>query len=161
KPQEGALLRDRLRDLKCCDPAVGSGAFPVGLLHELVNLRRLAETAANGYVDPVRQPGTSWLHDAKDDAVQHWLFRVEIQQQPIEICRLRFWLSLVVDYDLGLDPFGAERTQFLAAIRRISQLPNLEMSFHRGDSLLDLISDVRVRIEVGALGFLKKDVNEL
>src|SRR5205807_1395321 len=84
-PKEGVLLRDRLRSLKCCDPAVGSGAFPVGLLHELVNLRRIAETAANGYVDPVRQPGTSWLHDAKEEVVQHCLFGVDIQQQAIEI----------------------------------------------------------------------------
>ena len=149
KPKEGVVLRDCLRQLKCCDPAVGSGAFPVGLLHELINLRRIAETAANGYVDPVRRPGTSWLHDAKEEVVQNCLFGVDIQQQAIEICRLRLWLSLIVDYDLGLDPFSAERTQFQTAISRISQLPNLEMNFHRGDSLLDLISDVPVRIEVG------------
>ena len=45
-----------------------------------------------------------WLHDAKEDVVQNCLFGVDIQQQAIEICRLRLWLSLVVDYDLGLDP---------------------------------------------------------
>ncbi len=147
-PQEGAALRDRLRDLKCCDPAVGSGAFPVGLLHELVVLRRIIETAANGYVDPIRKDGTRWLHDVKEKIVENCLFGVDIQQQAIEICRLRLWLSLVVDYDIGLDPFTAERQQFIEAIGRISQLPNLEMNFHRGDSLLDMISDVPVRIEV-------------
>ncbi len=160
-PKEGAALLDRLRNLKCCDPAVGSGTFPVGLLHELVVLRRIVETAANGYVDPAHQPGTSWLHDVKEEIVQNCLFGVDIQQQAIEICRLRLWLTLVVDYDIGLDPFNAERQQFLQAISRISQLPNLEMNFHRGDSLLDMISNVPVRIEPGALGFLKKQVNEL
>ncbi|HEV3146218.1 MAG TPA: hypothetical protein VGZ47_20190 [Gemmataceae bacterium] len=160
-PKEGAALRDNLRDLKCCDPAVGSGAFPVGLLHELLVLRRIVETAANGYVDPVRKEGANWLHDVKEDIVENCLFGVDIQQQAIEICRLRLWLSLVVDYDIGVDPFNAERTQFAEAIGRISQLPNLEMNFHRGDSLLDLISDVPVRIERGALGQLKKQVKEL
>jgi hypothetical protein len=160
-PQEGKLVKERLRDLKCCDPAVGSGAFPVGLLHELVNLRRIVETAVNGYVDPTRKQGNAWLHEVKEEIVQNCLFGVDIQQQAIEICRLRLWLSLVVDYDLGIDPFRAERAQFIQAIEHISQLPNLDMNFHRGDSLLDMISGVRVRIETGALGFLRKEVKDL
>ncbi|MCI0743485.1 MAG: hypothetical protein L0Y72_31035, partial [Gemmataceae bacterium] len=160
-PDEGAEFAARLKDLKCCDPAVGSGAFPVGLLHELLTLRRIAETAANGYVDPVRKHGNAWLHDTKEDIVQNCLFGVDLQQQAIEICRLRLWLSLVVDYDLGLDPFTAERKQFTDAIGKISQLPNLEMNFHRGDSLLDLISDVPVRLERSARGIKQKDVDDL
>ena len=146
-PAEGAALRDILRKIKCCDPAVGSGAFPVGLLHELVNLRRVVETAANGYVDPVRKEGAEWMHATKADIVENCLYGVDIQQQAIEICRLRLWLSLVVDYDIGLDPFTADRSQFDSAIKRISQLPNLEMNFRRGDSLLDMVSGVPVRIE--------------
>jgi hypothetical protein len=135
-----------VKPLRCCDPAVGSGAFPVGLLHELVNLRRILQTAANGYVDPVRKEGSSWLQNSKQEIVQNCLFGVDIQQQAIEICRLRLWLSLVVDYDLGLDPFKAEKTEFNRAIDGISQLPNLEMNFHRGDSLHDHISGVPIVI---------------
>lgn len=93
---------------KCCDPAVGSGAFPVGLLHELLNLRRIVETAANGYVDPVRKRGTSWLHRVKEEIIENCLYGVDIQQQAIEICQLRLWLTLIVDYDLGLDAFTAD-----------------------------------------------------
>lgn len=145
-PEQAVQLRDLVTPLKCCDPAVGSGAFPVGLLHELVNLRRILTTVANGYVDPVRREGSTWLHDTKEDIVQNCLFGVDIQQQAIEICRLRLWLSLVMDYDLGIDPFTAEKSQFSAAINRISQLPNLEMNFHRGDSLHDHISGVPVLI---------------
>jgi hypothetical protein len=111
-----------------------------------VNLRRLLTTAANGYVDPVRGEGSTWLHDTKANIVQNCLFGVDIQQQAIEICRLRLWLTLVVDYDLGLDPFTAERSQFRAAIDRISQLPNLEMNFYRGDSLHDHICGVPIVI---------------
>jgi len=147
RPQDGRALLNVLRTIKTCDPAVGSGAFPVGLLHELVNLRRVAETVANGFVDPARREGSNWVHETKADIVENSLYGVDIQQQAIEICRLRLWLSLIVDYDLGLDPFEADPAQFEDAIRGISRLPNLEMNFRRGDSLLDMICDVNVRIE--------------
>src|SRR5207237_6599334 len=84
---------------------------------------------------------------AKDYFIQHGRFGVDIQQQAIEICRLRLWLSLLVDYELGVNPFEAERSAFIGAINRISQLPNLEMNFKRGDSLHDFICDHPVRIE--------------
>jgi hypothetical protein len=145
-PEQAVRVRELVSPLKCCDPAVGSGAFPVGLMHELVNLRRLLETIANGYKDPVVSQGSEWLHHAKAQIVENCLFGVDIQQQAIEICRLRLWLSLIVDYDLGLDPFTAEKSQFSRAIERISQLPNLEMNFRRGDSLHDHISGVPVVI---------------
>ncbi|MEW6209199.1 MAG: hypothetical protein AB1631_12585 [Acidobacteriota bacterium] len=141
-PHDAQKILPLVEKLKCCDPAVGSGAFPVGLLHELVNLRRVVKTAANGYVDPVRKDGREWLHQTKEEIVQNCLYGADVQQQAIEICQLRLWLSLVVDYDLGIDPFTASRDQFIGAIERISQLPNLEMNFRRGDSLYDHISGV-------------------
>ena len=143
---DGRRLLDIVKPIKMCDPAVGSGAFPVGLLHELVNLRRIAETIANGFVDPARREGRNWIHETKADIVANCLYGVDIQQQAIEICRLRLWLSLIVDYDLGLDPFEADPAQFREAIQNISQLPNLEMNFRRGDSLLDHICGVSVRV---------------
>jgi hypothetical protein len=147
RPRDGRALLTILRDIKTCDPAVGSGAFPVGLLHELVNLRRIAETVASGFVDPARREGSNWVHDTKAHIVENCLCGVDIQQQAIEICRLRLWLSLIVEYDLGVDPFEADPAQFDEAIRGISRLPNLEMNFRRGDSLLDMICEVNVRIE--------------
>ncbi len=160
-PEHGRQLLERLRAIKACDPSVGSGAFPVGLLHELVNLRRLAQTIANGFVDPVRKDGQRWLQDTKADIIENGLYGVDIQQQAIEICQLRLWLSLVMDYDLGCDPFQADRGQFLEAIRAISQLPNLEMNFRRGDSLLDMISGVPIRLDTGVVQQFRGEVDAI
>ncbi|MBI4027300.1 MAG: hypothetical protein HY360_20105 [Verrucomicrobia bacterium] len=145
-PSDGKQLLGLIANLKCCDPAVGSGAFPVGLLQEILNLRRVVEAAANGYVDPVRKDGAEWIRLTKSHIVENCLYGADIQQQAIEICRLRLWLSIVVDYDIGLDPFTADRGQFYDAIQKISQLPNLEMNFRRGDSLLDHISGIPVLV---------------
>jgi hypothetical protein len=150
-PEQGSRLLDLVKPLRCCDPAVGSGAFMVGLLHELTNLRRLAQTAANGYVDPLRRQGSRWLQETKADIIENCLFGVDIQQQAIEICMLRLWLSLVVDYDIGLDPFQADKSQFQKALGDISQLPNLEMNFKRGDSLHDHVCGVPIVVMPGKL----------
>jgi type I restriction-modification system DNA methylase subunit len=157
-PAEGRQILDLIRDLKCLDPSVGSGAFPVGLLHELVNLRRICDAAALGYVDPVRKHGNQWVHQQKAEIVENCLYGVDLQQQAIEICRLRLWLSLVVDYDLGCDPFNAAEKSFRTAIRDISQLPNLEMNFRRGDSLLDMVSNVPIRVTSDLLTGRSDDV---
>jgi hypothetical protein len=150
-PDEAKRCLELLLSMRTLDPAVGSGAFPVGLLHELISLQRIFETTLNGYVDPVKGSGTGWVQKAKEYFIQNSLFGVDIQQQAIEICRLRLWLSLLVDYDLGVDPFeltGVEgRARFASALREISQLPNLEMNFRRGDSLHDYICGHPVRIE--------------
>jgi type I restriction-modification system DNA methylase subunit len=146
-PEEGKRCLQLLLTMRTLDPAVGSGAFPVGLLHELTSLQRVFETAVNGYVDPVKGSGSQWMQKAKEYFIQNSLFGVDIQQQAIEICRLRLWLSLLVDYELGVNPFEAEPATFIAAIKRISQLPNLEMNFKRGDSLHDYICGHPVRIE--------------
>jgi hypothetical protein len=146
-PTEAKRCLETLNNLRALDPAVGSGAFPVGLLHELVSLRRVFECVANGYKDPVQGEGDTWKQKAKEHFIQNSLFGVDIQQQAIEICRLRLWLSLLVDYELGVNPFEAERSKFIEAINHISQLPNLEMNFRRGDSLHDYICGHPVRLD--------------
>lgn len=45
---EAEAIRAQLDTLRSCDPAVGSGAFALGLLHELVNLHILCETVERG-----------------------------------------------------------------------------------------------------------------
>ena len=123
--------------LRACDPAVGSGAFPIGLLHELLNLAHLAETRARGH-NPVGGD-LAWSYDTKKRFIQHALYGVDIQERATEICKLRLWLSLMVDHDLGVDPAECDRRSFQIALRKLEPLPNLDFKIRRANSLVDTI----------------------
>jgi len=136
-PEEAKALLDRLDKLRACDPAVGSGAFPVGLLHELVNLMRLCETRSRGK-DPVLG-NSNWLYETKSDIIRHVIYGVDIQERAVEICKLRLWLSLMVDFDIGVDVDNCSRSAFRAALKNITPLPNLDYKIRRADSLIDQV----------------------
>lgn len=79
-----------LKDIKVCDPAIGSGAFPMGILyvlyHAIHHLQSYAEP--HGNFDSTK---------TKRDIIQNNIFGVDIEQGAVDIARLRFWLALVVD----------------------------------------------------------------
>ena len=112
---DAALLGDlkedidqKLRDVKICDPAIGSGAFPMGLLRELFFCRsviepNIVENAAN----------------IKRHIIQNNIYGVDIERGAVDIARLRFWLSLIVD----------EKSP--------EALPNLDFKIMQGNSLLE------------------------
>lgn len=106
-----------LADIKVCDPAIGSGAFPVGMLHEIVAARQaLAHHTGN----------TSSSYTLKRHAIAENLYGVDIDASAIDIARLRLWLSLIVDeedYDT------------------IEPLPNLDYKIIEGNSLIGIDID--------------------
>jgi type I restriction-modification system DNA methylase subunit len=144
-PDEAAILLDRLFELRACDPAVGSGAFPMGLLHELVNLARLCATRAAGK-DPVLGD-RSWLYATKKRIIERVIYGVDIQPQAVDICKLRLWLSLMVDYELSADPDNCEATSFRKALKEIEPLPNLDFKIRRANSLVDYIHGEPVELK--------------
>ena len=81
-----------LKNVKVCDPAIGSGAFPMGILyvlyHAIHHLQSYAEP--HGNFDSTK---------TKRDIIQNNIFGVDIEQGAVDIARLRFWLALVVDAD--------------------------------------------------------------
>ena len=79
-----ARLAAKLRDVKICDPAIGSGAFPMGLLRELFALRSALDPDAD---------------DLKRQIIENNIYGVDIEKGAVDIARLRFWLALVVDAD--------------------------------------------------------------
>ena len=144
-PEEAAVLLDHLFELRACDPAVGSGAFPMGLLHELVNLARLCATRAAGK-DPVLGD-RSWLYTTKKRIIERVIYGVDIQPQAVDICKLRLWLSLMVDYELSADPDNCEAGSFRKALKEIEPLPNLDFKIRRANSLVDYIHGEPVELK--------------
>lgn len=101
-------IDQRLKDVKICDPAIGSGAFPMGLLKELF----LCRSAIEGF-------DQSTAAEIKKHIIQNNIYGVDIEKGAVDIARLRFWLSLIVD----------EETP--------QALPNLDFKIMRGNSLLE------------------------
>ncbi len=104
-----------LAEIKVCDPAIGSGAFPVGLMQEIVKLRRLLTP----YLDSGEDRSQ---YELKRHAILHNLYGVDIDPSSVDIAKLRLWLSLVVDEE---------------DYEEIKPLPNLEYRIMQGDSLVE------------------------
>ncbi|MCB0536477.1 MAG: Eco57I restriction-modification methylase domain-containing protein [Bacteroidetes bacterium] len=81
---------DAFEQVKICDPAIGSGAFPMGLLQEIFN--------AQIYLQELKgfKKGVSDA-DIKKHIIEESIYGVDIDAGAVDIARLRFWLSLVVD----------------------------------------------------------------
>lgn len=109
-----------LADIKICDPAIGSGAFPVGMLHEIVRARVTLTTYLPD--DPKRT-----AYHFKRHAIQESIYGVDIDCGAVDIAKLRLWLSLVVDED-----------DFLS----IKPLPNLDYKIVCGNSLFGVEHNV-------------------
>ena len=116
---------DALDQVKILDPAVGSGAFPLGMMQNLMQLYRAVKLIRGTQTDR----GTAEDADQKKKIIANNLYGVDIKPEAIEICRLRLWLSLVVEQ---LSP------------EDVDPLPNLDFKFMVGDSLIEEIEGVPV-----------------
>lgn len=106
-------IKKALDNLKIIDPAVGSGAFPMGMLQIISKLyeRILPVSKYNGY-------------DVKLNIIEKNIYGVDIQPMATEIARLRAWLAIVVeDYQDN---------------KKVHPLPNLEFKFVSANSLVEL-----------------------
>ena len=81
---------DALENVKICDPAIGSGAFPMGLLQEIFNAQIFLQEL-KGFKKGVSDA------DIKKHIIEESIYGVDIDSGAVDIARLRFWLSLVVD----------------------------------------------------------------
>jgi Zn-dependent peptidase ImmA (M78 family) len=121
-------IDNALKNVKICDPAIGSGAFPVGVMHEVIKSRRILVEA--GYISEAQKRST---YRYKKEFIQNSLYGVDINESAIEIAKLRLWLSLIVDED-NRD--------------NIEPLPNLDYKLVKGNSLLSIDTDKLRDIEL-------------
>ena len=113
-------LDDLLANIKICDPAIGSGAFPLGMLNEIVRARQLL----NIYLG-----SNKTAYTLKRDCIQQAIYGVDIDGGAIDIAKLRLWLSLVVDED---------------DFANIQPLPNLDYKIMQGSSLLEQFEGITI-----------------
>ncbi|MEN5231877.1 Eco57I restriction-modification methylase domain-containing protein [Sphingobacterium faecium] len=81
---------DALKQVKICDPAIGSGAFPMGLLQEIFNLH-IFLMELSGFTKTISES------EIKKHIIEESIYGIDIDAGAVDISRLRFWLSLVVD----------------------------------------------------------------
>ena len=110
-----AELIEKLEDVKICDPAIGSGAFPMGMLNILYRIRMKLDSLDDTAENIVR---------IKKEIIQNNIYGVDIEAGAVDIARLRFWLSIVVDEDKPIP------------------LPNLDYKIMQGNSLLEQYNGV-------------------
>jgi type I restriction-modification system DNA methylase subunit len=113
--QHAEQIEKRIDEVRICDPAVGSGAFPVGMLNEMLQIKLALDLT----LDP---------HEAKKALIEACLHGVDIDPGAIEIARLRFWLSLVVD------------------AKTPEPLPNLDYKLYCADSLIERVRGEPVKV---------------
>jgi len=105
------LALEALKAVKVCDPACGSGAYLLGMMHELLEQRECLFAA--------HVADATKIYDRKLEIIQNNLYGVDLDPFAVNIARLRLWLSLIVDFEGDNPP----------------PLPNLDFKIEPGDSL--------------------------
>jgi tRNA1(Val) A37 N6-methylase TrmN6 len=121
--QYSAEFNQALDRVKICDPAIGSGAFPMGLLHEIFTAKQTLHTFEFGNTTNFNASGV------KLNIIQNSIYGVDIERGAVDIARLRFWLSLIVDEP---EP---------------KALPNLDYKIVVGNSLVSKLGDDIIDID--------------
>ena len=107
-----------LAEVKVCDPACGSGAFLVAMMHLLVKLRTFIGEKFGRKSDPF---------ELKKEVISQNLYGVDVKAHAVRIAELRLWLSLVVDAP----------DDFIQKHPHDPVLPNLTYRLRQGDSLIE------------------------
>ena len=145
---ESQKLVGLIEGVRIVDPAVGSGAFPMGVLNTMVFIlskvdpkNELWKQAQLKAAESIPDPRV--IHDTKRQIeelfgtknagygrklylIQKCIYGVDIQQIAVEVAKLRFFLSLLVD----------EEIDDTKPNRAIQPLPNLEFKIMQGNSLI-------------------------
>lgn len=144
--KQTVAILEALSEVKILDPACGSGAFPMGVLHKIIALlKKLDKGAIWWKAKQVEKAAkvldSKYLNDFKEKiensnsdyarklgVIQHSIYGVDIQPIAAEISKLRSFLSLIID----------ENIDDKADNRGIEPLPNLEFKFVTANTLIGL-----------------------
>lgn len=151
-------LRTALFAIKIIDPACGSGAFPMGILNKLVELHialnALEETADEN------------LYKLKTRIIEDSIFGVDIQPIAVQICKLRFFISLICEQpkmqskeqNYGYSPLPNLETKFVAANTLIGKAKKTDDMALFADPKIDRLS--KELLEIRKAHFSAKTAKE-
>ena len=154
---EKLALLSALHRCRILDPACGSGAYPMGILHKMVFVLNRLDPENKHWQELQKQQAMQDFNEAADIAdeqkrearlleinrvfqenlhdytrklflIENCIYGVDLQPIAVQISKLRFFISLVVDQK----PNDAKPN------RGIRPLPNLETKFVAANSLISL-----------------------
>lgn len=130
-------IDNALEHIKIADPAVGSGAFPLGILNEIVKLRDILTSYmliynrlglfGKKYSEEQITNYKRSIYQLKWNTIKNSIYAVDIENSAIDITKLRLWLSIVVDQNDDPEP-----------------LPNLNCKIMQGNSLIDEYAGIKL-----------------
>lgn len=152
---ENAVI-EALDKYKVLDPACGSGAFPMGMLHRIVDLLKTVDKTNEKWlalklksVDKAQQVEfKNILNSHLDDysrklgIIRDSIYGIDIQPLAVQITKLRFFISLLIDQktDKGITPMPNIETKIICA----NSLKNIQADLFSTDAIERLV-DARSR----------------
>jgi len=127
--QYDRVLAEALFNVKICDPAIGSGAFPMGILNEMMMLINVLHNASPDVVEVLWKMDDWQPATVKKHIIQNSIYGVDIEKGAVDIARLRFWLSLIIDEE------------------KPCSLPSLDYKIVVGNSLISKFEDEVIDID--------------
>lgn len=148
KPENSKAIIHKLLETTVLDPACGSGAFPMGMLEEMMQVLTTVDPEGKVWVaqmmkskdEQFREHISEMFADGqiryvkKLGLLRSCLFGVDLLEYAIEITKLRCWLSLIVE----------QRVDFSKENYNLKPLPNLEFKFYKKNSLLRFYKDQNI-----------------
>ncbi len=148
---------------KVLDPACGSGAFPMGMLHSLVDILKLVDfdnsqwlklklkSVDKNYREEFEKTLKTHLdnYGRKLGIIRDSIYGIDIQPMAVQITKLRFFISLLIDQKVG---------------KGITPMPNIETKIICADSLKNLQPDMFAndaidRIESARIKYYQPDLS--
>jgi len=167
------VLIKAIDNCKILDPACGSAAFPMGALHSMVHILHKLDPNNEKWkecqikkLDAIEDSHlreqliadieSAFEHNELDYGrklylIENCIYGVDIQPIAIQISKLRFFISLIVDQKV-------DRAKENLGIR---SLPNLEAKFVAANTLIGLEKPQQMPIKNPAIGALEKELKEL
>lgn len=150
-------IDDLLENVKIADPAVGSGAFLLGLLNEIVRARQTLTTymaiEMNGFQRLNFYSYGRKTYDLKVNTIKNCLFACDLEPSATDITKLRLWLSIVIDDETVKQD---DSNGMFDAHTEPRQLPNLDCNVICGNSLMDEFEGISLITESSLLNNQKE-----